>query len=134
MTIVLDTSAVADLLRAESESCVRMQRSLDEAEPVLLCPVVLYETERGLLAKPEATSKRARFTRLLQSLEYRDMTRAVWIEASRLWVETRKAGRPHADADLLIAAFAKVHEASVVTHNTKDFEGLGVSVQDWASP
>ncbi|MBI4872010.1 MAG: PIN domain-containing protein [Candidatus Riflebacteria bacterium] len=132
MAFVLDTSAVADLLRAGHKSCTRMQRALDEVEPVLLCPVVLYETERGLLAKPEATSKRARFVRLLQSLEYREMTDAAWLEASRLWVETRKAGRPHADADLLIAAFAKVHEASVVTHNTKDFEGLGVAVEDWS--
>jgi predicted nucleic acid-binding protein len=45
--------------------------------------------------------------------------------------ERRRQGRPHNEADLLIAAFTRRLRATVVTNNTADFMDLGVSVVDW---
>jgi len=40
----------------------------------------------------------------------------------------RRAERPVAPSDLMIAAIAGVHGASVVTRNVRDFDGCGVPV------
>ena len=49
-------------------------------------------------------------------------------------IESVASRRPRADDDLLIGSFARVHEATVVTRNTQDFEGLGLSLEDWTQP
>jgi toxin FitB len=51
-----------------------------------------------------------------------------------LFVQRRSAGRPAATADLMIASIARAHGASVVTRDTGDFEGCGLSlINPWAS-
>jgi len=42
--------------------------------------------------------------------------------------EGRKAGRTYSQPDLIIAALALQHALTLVTRNTKDFVGLGVSL------
>lgn len=133
MPFVLDTNVFSRLLARDQDTIEKLRELLRQNEIFLLCPVVVYEIERGLRAKPAATKKRQRFESHLPSFEYRELDRTVWMQAADLWVECLEAGRPHSDDDLLIAAFAKVHGANIVTRNTKDFEGLGVDLEDWAA-
>ncbi|NMG09509.1 type II toxin-antitoxin system VapC family toxin [Brasilonema sp. UFV-L1] len=39
----------------------------------------------------------------------------------------RTQGKPRSQADILIAATAKIHSLTLVTRNIKDFEGCGIS-------
>ena len=42
------------------------------------------------------------------------------------------AGKPMPDMDMLIAATALVHDLTLATHNTNDFQPVdGLSVVDW---
>src|SRR5215207_664272 len=51
-----------------------------------------------------------------------------------LFAQRRSAGRPAAIADLMIAAIARAHGASLVTRDTGDFEGCGLAlINPWAS-
>jgi tRNA(fMet)-specific endonuclease VapC len=60
------------------------------------------------------------------------LNRAAADHAARLYAETRKAGTPVDDIDILIAGIALAHDRAVVTHNTAHFGRLpGVSVEDW---
>jgi toxin FitB len=53
---------------------------------------------------------------------------------AELFALRRAAGRPPATADLMIAATARVHNASVVTRDSRDFEGCGLTlVNPWAA-
>lgn len=45
-----------------------------------------------------------------------------------LFAARREAGRPTGQADLMIAAVARAHGASLVTRNVSDFEGCGVPI------
>jgi toxin FitB len=46
----------------------------------------------------------------------------------------RNAGRPAATADLMIASIARAHGASVVTRDTGDFEGCGLTlINPWSA-
>jgi len=83
---------------------------------------VRYRDARRQLEDLEA------FTRTLQWVDYE---RGMWIDAAWLWADRRRQGRPHDDADLLIAAFTRRLRATVVTNNTADFMDLGVPVVDW---
>jgi len=52
-----------------------------------------------------------------------------------LFAARRSAGRPVATADLMIASIARVHGADLVTRNTSDFEGCGLTlINPWAAP
>lgn len=128
---VLDTNAISALMRHEPAVVRRYDMEMQRRSLLLLCPVVLYEIERGLLALPEATGRRGAFQKLKASLTYVEMDQRVWLRAAELWANERRVGRVRSEDDLLIAAFASVHDAAIVTRNTQDFEGLAVPLEDW---
>jgi predicted nucleic acid-binding protein len=52
---------------------------------------------------------------------------------AEIFVARRRAGRPAATFDLMIASIARSHGASVVTRDLSGFEGCGVTLIDpWA--
>jgi predicted nucleic acid-binding protein len=52
-----------------------------------------------------------------------------------LFTTRRKAGRPSAPLDLMIASIARAQGATTVTRNTSDFEGCGLTlVNPWDLP
>lgn len=92
--------------------------------------MVWYEVRRGLLAK-DAQSQMKNFEKLFSLYIWQDYTPKDWELASTLWAQRRTSGRPVADADLFIAVFAINRNAVLVTDNEKDFDGLGVQVENW---
>jgi toxin FitB len=53
---------------------------------------------------------------------------------AQLFAVRRRAGRPAATADLMIASIARAHGASVVTRDTGDSDGCGLAlINPWAS-
>jgi toxin FitB len=53
---------------------------------------------------------------------------------AEFFVMRRSAGRPAAIADLMIASIARAHGASVVTRDTGDFEGCGLTlINPWSA-
>jgi predicted nucleic acid-binding protein len=53
---------------------------------------------------------------------------------AEIFAARRLAGRPTATLDLMIAAIARAHDASVVTRDSGGFDGCGVTVIDpWAA-
>ena len=97
---------------------------------VLGCPIVWYEIRRGLLAR-DAHRQMEQFEKMFVTFEWQDFTPADWSLASDLWAQRRTQGRPISDADLLIAVFARSRNAVLATDNEKDFEGLGVTIENW---
>ena len=55
-----------------------------------------------------------------------DMTAAA--AYAEIFANRRRAGRPAATADLMIAAVARSHGASIVTRNVSDFEECGIAI------
>jgi len=87
-----------------------------------------YELRRELL---RMDSKRGleRLDNLGHALGYLPVTTTGWRRAAELWADRRRAGRPTADpasidADLLLAAQALAEGGTVVTTNTRHFQGI----------
>lgn len=136
-TYLLDTNAISRILRKRDKEDLRvaqqLQKTLRENAVVLICRVVFYEIRRGLLWR--GAHKQLRFFEALCSqFHWEDFERKTWENAAELWAHCMKAGQPHGDADILIAAQARQLNAIVVTNNVKDFEDLGVSYEDWENP
>src|SRR5215470_4207446 len=52
-----------------------------------------------------------------------------------IFASCRRAGRPVATVDLMIASIAQSHGASLVTRDTSGFEGCGLALIDpWKAP
>jgi tRNA(fMet)-specific endonuclease VapC len=127
---LLDTNIISLLLRRDPIVAQRLKDALAANATIVLSPIVFYEIQRGLL-KRDAKKQRTFFERLSPKFVWCDLERQDWVEAAQLWAEREQAGRPISDADLMIAVQAKRLGAILVTDNERDFDGLGVQVENW---
>ena len=114
-----------------SSSVAPLATAVRENSEAYLCPVLYYQIRRGLLAK-QAQRQLLEFEAFAQRLTWIDVSRPVWTDSALLWARVRAHGRPHDDGDLLIAAYARWLQATVVTNNVRDFAALDVSCVTWA--
>jgi predicted nucleic acid-binding protein len=127
---VLDTNVVSLILRDDPVAISAFGRVSTPENHILGCPVVWYELRRGLLVR-DARRQMSRLEELFATFAWQEYTRDDWSLAAALWAQRRAQGRPITDADLLIAVFARNRGAVLVTDNEKDFDTLGVAVENW---
>jgi predicted nucleic acid-binding protein len=71
----------------------------------------------------------------LQDVSLLDVTRTVSEKFGDLRAAFLDAGQGTPDMDLLIASTALVHDFTLITHNTRDFQNIpGLRLQDWLVP
>jgi predicted nucleic acid-binding protein len=129
-TYLLDTNILSAVIRKEARADQRFRQAVDDDDILLLSVVVFYEIRRGLL-KRDARKQMITLEHLANQLAWCDVIQGDWEQAAWMWVERAKIGKPIADADVLIAAQAKRLEAILVTDNEKDFDSLGITVENW---
>lgn len=127
---VLDTNIITALLRYDAKPVAYATTAVRGKAEILLCPLVFYETLRGLLYR-DANRQMELFLRYAAALTWDDFNRADWQRAAHLWGTLRQQGRPISDADLLIGAYAVERQAIVVTANQRHFDPLGVQTENW---
>ena len=127
---VLDTNIISQILRRNATVLGRLGETADDGDDLFMCPVVFYELWRGL-SYHGAERQLDELNAFARTLQWVDYDRVMWVDAARLWADERRRGRPHDDADLLIAGFARRLRATLVTNNTTDFADLGVPIDDW---
>lgn len=138
---VLDTNVLSAMMSAEPVLRVARWVSGRPAELLFTAAICQAEILSGLAIMPEGRRRldleaaaRAMFT---EDFEGRvlpfDMAAAV--AYADIFAIRRRAGRPTATLDLMIASVARTNGASVVTRNISDFEGCGVTVVNpWEEP
>jgi predicted nucleic acid-binding protein len=131
-TYVLDASAIIDILRKNRTVGKQLSNKLDSGSRILLCPVVYYETLRGLLNR-QAQGQARFFSNLATTLVYEEFERRDWDEAAVQWDNLRQQGHHSNDADLLIGVYAYRRKAILVTSNEKDFIPLEINIENWRS-
>ena len=127
---LLDTNIVSAILRKDTALEKRLQETVPAKDQVWLSAVVYYESKRGLL-KRDAKKQMQAFETLVTRFEWCEVIQEDWDQAAQLWVERSNVGRPIEDAELLIATQAKRLNVILVTDNEKDFDGLGITIENW---
>jgi toxin FitB len=128
---LLDTNVQSALMAAEPPREVAAWVSAQPEDPLFIAAVCQAEILSGLAVLPESrhseleTAARAMF---LDDFEGRVLPFDTVAAEGYADMYSRRTGRPVATADLMIAAIARVHGASVVTRNITDFDGCGVPI------
>jgi predicted nucleic acid-binding protein len=128
----LDTNIISYLLRKDAQVEQKMALAIDSEQEFAMLPIVYYEVSRWLIER-NATRLHREFEQMCADIPLVNASKAVWDTAARLYVHTRRIGKPvGADADLFIAAFCLVSGYTLVTNNTRHFENIdGLKLVNW---
>ena len=132
MSFLLDTVVLSELRKARPSRKVVQWIKAQQAGSLFISVVSVGEIERGIEKTRRSDAVFA--AELEQWLEtllnlYADRVLPVSANAARLWGR-HSARLGHDGADLLIAATALAHGATVVTRNVRHFAPTGVRVLD----
>ena len=118
---VLDSNTISFYFRGDPQVVSRLQ-ALPPAQ-IGVPAIVEYELRYGLLrlAREAATPRLAALATLLQPMQKLPFDSECAAHAARIRAELEAAGTPIGPHDTLIAATALRHQATLVTHNVREF-------------
>lgn len=137
--IVLDTNVVSEALRgpAADPQVLGWLRGL--SQPPVTTVITRAEILAGVAVLPVGARRsalEANVTRILSQLGVcLPLTNAATAHYANIIATRRALGRPASGFDALIAAICRTAGATLATRNTKDFEGMGITlVNPWDAP
>ena len=131
MLYMLDTNACIGIIN--NKPITLRQKLLQIAvEDVAISQIVLYELEYGICRSQHQQRNRDNLNQLLKYIQVLDWSTEQSQEAALVRCELMQLGQPIGHYDTLIAAHARSLKATLVTHNTREFEKVqGLLLQDW---
>jgi len=120
-----DTNVISELMRPAPDAGVVRWAEVQEA----LCISVITVDEIVFgLRRRNSPRLAAWFDRFIEQVKVLDITPAVARRAGEMRALLQASGQVRTQADMLIAASAQVHGLTLVTRNTRDFDGCGIAV------
>ena len=131
MLYILDTNACIGIIN--NKPITLRQKLLQIAvEDVAISQIVLYELEYGICRSQHQQRNRDNLNQFLKYIQVLDWSTEQSQEAALVRCELMQLGQPIGHYDTLIAAHARSLKATLVTHNTREFEKVqGLLLQDW---
>lgn len=131
MIYLLDTNVCIHLLNEKQSRVTQNFRQHDPAD-IVLCSIVkaelLYGARRSQRMESNLQLLKAFFAPL-QSLPFDDECAEHF---GQIHADLLNQGKPIGPNDTLIAAIARAHNATLVTHNTAEFSRVaGLRMADW---
>lgn len=135
--IILDTNIISELMKTNPDMRVmNWSKTLDikmGAQTVATTSICCAEIHAGLSILEDGKRKQglmAIFNLVLETvltdvLPFDDKAAKIYGD---LYASQRARGAPTPQNDLMIAAITRVHNATLITRNTKDFENCGIEV------
>jgi predicted nucleic acid-binding protein len=130
VTYLLDADTLNYLLKSLSPVTERFREAATAGAEFVLSDVVHFQITRYLKLKGATRIERF-YSRLTSGWKLAALEWADWDTAADLWASRHRQGSPIQDADLLIAVMALKAGATLVTNNTRHFEGIGLTVENW---
>ena len=127
--MLVDTNVLSELARATPHPAVRSWAA-QVALPIAVSVVTLEEIHFGLSWRTHARVQQWFERFLADSCTVLPITPAIARRAGELRGRFRAIGQQRMQADMLIAATAQAHQLPLVTRNTRDFQGCGISLLD----
>jgi toxin FitB len=126
MTFLCDTNIISELVRPRPDPHVIAWSS--NLTVIFLSVITVEEINYGLSAKPNSRIKSWFEEFLENNCQILPITEAIATQAGKWRGDLQTQGKTRTQADMLIAATAKIHQLSLVTRNIRDFEGCEINV------
>jgi predicted nucleic acid-binding protein len=101
MRYVIDTNIWVAFFRKHPKVRPRLLAALAQGDDIYVVPIVYYEFIRGLRYTNNLQMLH-NVTQFWSTLPYYEATKAIWDEATRLWVMTKRQNKMPGDKDLFI--------------------------------
>ncbi|WP_404360684.1 type II toxin-antitoxin system VapC family toxin [Methylotuvimicrobium sp. KM1] len=99
---------------------------------IALPSVVLYELQVGIAKSSSSEKRSSQLDELLTVVRVLPFTEHETAITAGIRAGLEKAGTPIGPLDMIIAGIALAHQATLVTHNTKEFSRIdGLRLEDW---
>lgn len=132
MTHLLDTNICSAHMRRAAGLA---HRFFQHAGNIAISTVVLSELYSGAYQHPNPPKLLSLIADLLPEVTVLEFDSACAEEFGKLNGDLRRNGIVVSFPDLMIAATAKLHDLTLVTHNTSDFRDVpGIRLEDWLAP
>ena len=129
MTFLLDTNIRSAHMRRPAQLAHRFIQHLDH---LAIPTIVLGELYAGAYKHPATGRLLGLIDELLEEVKVLDFDAHCAKEFGRLRGDSLRTGTIYSTVDLMIASVAIVHDLTLVTHNTQDFQNVpGLRIVDW---
>lgn len=134
MSFLLDTNVLSEMMRHAPSPEVAAWVSRQPSELLFTASVCQAEILAGIAVLPEGRRKRdlALAARAMFAQDFAGRVLPFDIPAALTYADVfadrRRAGRPLATIDLMVAAIARARDSAVVTRNVRDFDDCGVTI------
>ena len=123
MIYALDANIVSYFIQNNEHVITQFRTALTEGAGIVIPPVTYYEIRRGFKHK-SAPKKEKAFSRMCTLYPVGEMSLAAWECASEIYGSGCRSGKRIPDDDILIAAFCRVNDYTLVTSNVRHFEHI----------
>ena len=128
---LLDTNACIAIMNDRPPS-VRSRLTEHSVAEVAMSAITLYELQYGVSKSGKIEQNRKTLDSFLKYIQVLEWTEDCANVAGQLRADLEKTGSLIGPYDLLIAAHALTAEATLVTHNTREFSRVkDLSLVDW---
>lgn len=126
MTFLCDTNIISELARPQPNPGVLAWSK--QVSSISLSVITLEEIAYGLASKPNAKVQKWFQEFLKDYCQVIAITPEIAQRSGEVRGQLRTKGKPRTQADMLIAATAHLHQLTLVTRNTRDFEDCSISL------
>ena len=127
---MLDTNTLIYFFKGMGE----VEKNLFAHSPrdIFIPSIVIYELQVGIAKSNNPQKREKQLATLLEQVTILEFGEREAKASARIRADLEKKGTPIGPIDILIAGSAKVHNLTLVTHNTKEFMRVeGLALKDW---
>jgi tRNA(fMet)-specific endonuclease VapC len=127
---VLDTNTLIYYFKGQGQVAQNLANT--PPQEIIISTIVVFELQVGI-AKSNSPSKRIQqLQQLLSQVNQVDFDRDMAIAAATIRALLEQQGTPIGSMDVLIAGTAASLQATLVTHNVREFSRIpGLAIADW---
>ena len=132
MRYMLDTNICIYAIKHKPKQVfIRLQEY--DSEDICISSVTYAELVHGVEKSKAVEKNRVALAVLLANIEIMNFDSLAAESYGKIRADLEKAGTPIGPLDMMIAGHAKALGCTVVTNNTKEFEGVkGLKLENWA--
>jgi tRNA(fMet)-specific endonuclease VapC len=128
---LIDTDILSAIMRRQAMAAAQAQTYLATHKQFTISIITRYEILRGLKAKG-AHAQVAAFDRFCATTHVLPLTDEIIVQAAEIYADLYRRGELIGDADILIAASARVNHLAIVTNNETHFGRIsGLEIENW---